>query len=317
MRDGAGPWGPTLDRRCRVCRCAGALSVIRPVAGASLLSMGELGAIRRYHYWSDRSIAEVASDNDIALNGRMRWALRFPNFPFIAQLELGSQESRDRSRAEVASKVETAIGQSAVEDFVTPPPVMFAKGVGHMEFARTTVRYATNDGAVMHTVAKSSVGRRVDVCLFGSMDNFGHYVRAASSPEGGWTSSAWYAIEELLASRGTVNTSQWDDDQSIAVEALQIALHQGETHHVRHHEGRPWTRGFTIGGADAVEWLAVIFKDVELDQARWDLDEHADRIVVGAPLWIRTPRPEPITLYHRNRATLAPPDLSGSTASER
>jgi hypothetical protein len=260
--------------------------------------MGELGAVRRYHYWSDRGIRQIAADNDLALTGRSRWALRFPSFPFIAQFELG-QEARDLRRNEVARKIETAIGLHAVEDFVTPPPVSFAKGTGHVEIARTTVRYASNDGVVLHVTGKSSVDARVEVCLFGSIDNTPHYIRTAPSDEEGWTSSAEYAIEELLLSRGTKNTSQWNDDEKIAVEAIKIALHQGETGHTENHRGKPWTRGFTIGSADDVEWFAVIYKDVELTKGRWRLDHDVDRILVGAPLWVRTALPEPITLYIR------------------
>lgn len=133
------------------------------------------------------------------------------------------------------------------------------------------------------------------------MDNFPHYLRAAPSPKEGWTSSAWLAIEELLASRGAVNTSQWDDDESISVEALGIALHQGETGHTRDHAGKPWTRGLTIGSSDDAEWFAEIFKDVALTKDRWRLEDPADRILVGAPLWIRTALPQPITLYHQTR----------------
>jgi hypothetical protein len=261
--------------------------------------MGELGAVRRYHYWSDRSIRQIATDNDIALTGRLRWGLRFPSFPFIAQFELG-QEPSDLRRNEVARKIETEIGLNAVEDFVTPPPVGFAKGTGHMEIARTTVRYSSvNDGVVIHFTTKSSEGTRVQVCLFGSIDNTPNYIKAAPSNKAGWTSSAWYAIEELLLSHGAGNTSQWDDDESIAVEAMQIALHQGKTGHTKDHKSKPWTRGFTIGGADDVEWFAVIYKDVELTKGRWRLDDDVDRILVGAPLWIRTAQPQPITLYHK------------------
>jgi hypothetical protein len=265
--------------------------------------MGELGAVRRYHYWSDRSVRQIAVDNDIALTGRLRWGLRFPSFPFIAQLELG-QEASDLRRNEVARMIETAIGLHAVEDFVTPPPVSFAKGVGHMEIARTTVRYASaNDGVVIHFTVKSSDGARVEMCLFGSIDNTPHYISAAPSNKSGWTSSAWYAIEELLLSHGTKNTSQWDDDEKIAVEALGIALHQGETGHTKVHKGKPWTRGFTIGSADDVEWFAVIYKDVELTKNRWRLDHDVDRILIGAPLWIRTAHRQPIMLYHKASRT--------------
>jgi hypothetical protein len=47
-----------------------------------------------------------------------------------------AQEARTLDRAEVARRIETAIGDLAVEGFVTPPPVAFAKGVGSVEFAQ-------------------------------------------------------------------------------------------------------------------------------------------------------------------------------------
>jgi hypothetical protein len=83
---------------------------------------------------------------------------------------------------------------------------------------------------------------------------------------------------------------------------MKIALHQGETGHTKNHKGKPWTRGFTIGNADDVEWFAVIYKDVALTKGRWDFDnedDNADRILIGAPLWIRTALAQPIMLYHK------------------
>lgn len=183
--------------------------------------MGELGSIRRYHYWSSRRIQTIAADNDIVLN-RRRWAMRSPSVPFIGQIEIG-EDGRNLCRNEVAAKLEIAIGLQAVEDLVTPPPVQFAKGVGHIEFARFVGLYGANDGAVMHVRGKSSNGHLVEVCLFGSMDNFSGYIQKAEFKKDGWYSSAWYAIRELLDSRGERNTSQWDDDESRAVEALKIA----------------------------------------------------------------------------------------------
>jgi hypothetical protein len=156
---------------------------------------------------------------------------------------------------------------------------------------------------VMHAMKKSSLGHRADVCLFGSMDNFAGYIRGADYNPSGWTSSAWYAIDELLTSRGQENSSQWDDEESRAVEALKIATGQGITGHIREHKGRPWTRGFTVGYADEAEWLAEIYVDVELTKDRWrfhpDEPEYgAERILIGAPIWIRTISPKPVTLYH-------------------
>lgn len=75
----------------------------------------------------------------------------------------------------------------------------------------------------MHIRKVNSLGRRVDICLFGGMSNFSGYIQKADCNPSGWTSSAWYAIDELLQTRGQENTSQWDHEESRAVEALKIA----------------------------------------------------------------------------------------------
>jgi hypothetical protein len=77
--------------------------------------------------------------------------------PFIGQIEIG-ESKRDLQRSEVASRLETAIGLHAVEDMITSPPVRFAKGVDHIEFARFTRTYALNEGVVMHTRIRNSQG---------------------------------------------------------------------------------------------------------------------------------------------------------------
>ena len=201
------------------------------------------------------------------------------------------------------------------QDLITPPPASFAKGVGHIEFARFAGSYAEGEGALMHIQTRNSLMARVDVCLFGSMDNFWGCIQRADYNPAGWTSSAWYAIEELLDSRGQENTSQWDDEESRAVEALKIALGQGITTHIGDHKDRPWTRGFTIGSAKSAEWFADIYVDVELTKDRWDFsplepEYGAERILIGAPAWIRTVTPRPLTLYHMRGNGSGPVDIA-------
>ena len=269
--------------------------------------MGELGTIRRYYYWSDRRIREIAADNDITLTTRWPWNYRTPSIPWVGQVEIGEPQ-RNLRRNEIANKLESAIGLHAVEDLITPPPARFTKGSGHIEFARFISSYAGNEGAIMHARKISSLGQRADICLFGSMDNFAGYIQQADYNPSGWTSSAWHAIDELLETHGRKNTSQWDDEESRAVEALKIALGQGITTHVGKHKDRPETRGFTIGNAEDTEWMAEIYVDVELTKDRWnfspaDPEFGAERILIGAPLWIRTTSPKGLTLYHTNRNT--------------
>src|SRR6266545_3242423 len=90
--------------------------------------------IRRYAYWSDRRIRQIAADNDIPLERRFRWTPRL-KVPFIGELEV-AEERRTLYRNEMARRVEEAIGELAVGDFVTPPSVRFAKGTGRIVFSQ-------------------------------------------------------------------------------------------------------------------------------------------------------------------------------------
>ncbi len=264
--------------------------------------MGELGVIHSYAYWSDRRIRDIASANGITLERRVSWKAKTASIPLIGSLEF-AQEARTLDRAEVAHRIETAIGDVAVQDFVTPPPVEFAKGVGHVEFAQFMGGVEKRQGVVMHTSTRSSTGVRVDVCLFGSLENTADYVGGSDEPPAGWSSSAARTIALYIQSRGTINNSQWDDRESLAVEALKIATEQGVTGTWDEHKNKPWTRGFTLGHATESEWFAQIYSDVVLDKDRWTFDRDGglspdvDRILIGAPLWVRTPGSHAATRY--------------------
>jgi hypothetical protein len=254
-------------------------------------------------YWSDRLIRRIAVDNDIALERRLRWASRI-KAPAVWELEV-SPQGRSLPRNEIARKIEAAIGELAVADFVTPPPVRYAKGIGQILFSQFVGVSTVNEGIVAHTSVSSSDGHRVEVCMFGSVDNMAGYAGAHDRTTEGWVSSAAPAIFAFLESRGTINQSQWDDPEAISVEAFKIATKQGIT--PESEEGKPWTRGFTLSHADDSEWLAEIYSDVELDQSRWNLDEAVDRIIIGAPLWIRSPGAQSITRYQTLRAQTESP----------
>ncbi|WP_157362017.1 hypothetical protein [Haloechinothrix halophila] len=263
--------------------------------------MGKLRVVQRYAYWADRRIRTIAADNGISLDRRTNWKAKIGNIPLIGGMEF-AQDARILDRAEVAKRIEKAIGRRAIQDSVTPPKGYFAKGVGHVEFAQLAGVYGRRDGAVMHTSIRTSTGDRVDVCLFGSLENMADHAGASDKPPEGWTSSAARTIELYVQSRGTVNDSQWDDPETLALEVLKIATEQGIIGEWKDHVDKPWTRGFTLGCAEESEWFAEIYDDVVLDKDRWTFrhDEAGygvDRILIGAPLWVRTPSPQAMKRY--------------------
>ncbi len=294
------------------------------------MSAARQGDAGSYLYWSDRRVDEIASDNGVTWGGRLNWTLKAA--PQGIGAEVGNRERAALTRREKARKIEKVIGGQAVSAFNTPPPARFAKGLGQINIARFIGGPERDKGAMLHIRTSSVEGRQVDLILFGSLDNFpGRPFRTSSAPDTGWFSSAWYAIAELLESRGTRNTSQWNDLESLSVEALHMALNQGSESPGIDQE--PWSRGFSLGHAYDSEWFAQIYTDVQLTARRWTFHDNrqgADRILIGAPVWVRTASPDSVTRYAELRraannladccpyvgvAVAAPPDRLSTTCS--
>ena len=136
---------------------------------------------------------------------------------------------------------------------------------------------------IVHTRCVASDGSRVEICLFGSVENCAGYLsgqRDGDPPM--WSSSSTWAIEEFIENLGSKPAPIYDDDQSIAVEILRTINNEGMT-------GRHVKRRI-----ESAEWFAQVYKDVELDKNRWDLrpgtdiPKPVDRIVIGMPLWVRS-----------------------------
>jgi hypothetical protein len=146
----------------------------------------------------------------------------------------------------------------------------------------------------------------VAVCLFGSMDNFLEYVQSTGPGfDGGplkeaWVSSSAPAVYDFIASRGTqFDNGLYSTPEDMAVEALKIAYDQGLTGPADARRGinEPWKRAFTYGHAREAQWLANIYLDVDLLTTDHGSQFGFRRVLVGAPLWIRTPDPRAIRLY--------------------
>ncbi|MFJ9085827.1 hypothetical protein ACIRL3_25735 [Streptomyces sp. NPDC102384] len=252
-----------------------------------------------YVYWSDRAIRQTAEDNGIELAGRARWTAGLAGG--FVQVSRAAQERLTRNRVEEARRIEKGLGASVVTELTTPPRAAFVSLSGQVSFARVQLRYAKNPGALLHLQLHTGAGRRVDVCLFGSMDcvrGFGPW----DDFEDGWTSSEMPAIEELLRAEGTAGTAWVEDEQYFSLEALKVALCQGSTGTDEEHADHPQTRGFTVGHHETCSVFAEVYSDVVLDPQRWshhadDPLADADRIIVGRPLWVRTQHPDRAIRY--------------------
>jgi hypothetical protein len=163
----------------------------------------------------------------------------------------------------------------------------------------------------------------VAVCLFGSMDNFPEYIRESGPRTAqGWTSSAARSVFKYLKSHGRdiEGDGFLDTLGDMAYAALQIARDQGTykgAWECTYGLDRPWERSYTYGDAVEAQWLAQIYLDMTLEEIYLDMtreDREAGfeagydveglseeipyrRVLIGAPLWIRTPGPRAVRLY--------------------
>ncbi|MFI7246536.1 hypothetical protein [Streptomyces qinglanensis] len=251
------------------------------------------GALGAYRYWSQRRVEEFAGENGIDLSWRKR-AYTSPEIPFTGQWQL-TTERTERTRYEVAQRITQAVGHLAGKALAKPPPARVASGRGCVEFALYSGA-APRPEVLLHTRDRDAAGRRVDVILFGSLDNTGYRPGDAEGP--GRTPSSWWAVRDLLASRR--HEHGWGDDEAIAMEALRIALDPGEPG--PRPAGEP--RESTLARIADCHWYAEVYLDIELDHGRWHLAgepgmEDAHRIVVGAPLWARVGGQVPLRRPHR------------------
>ncbi|MFG3228176.1 hypothetical protein ACGF07_25790 [Kitasatospora sp. NPDC048194] len=264
--------------------------------------MGKARISGRFLYWSDRAVQSLAEDNGVDLGRNSRFqanvSATVSHLPVSAQVQgaFSSSERKTRNRLEEAERIKEAMGSKATEALDQPPKAPWVWTVGRVNLSKM-IHYAKNDGLLVHLQTTNRAGHRIDLCLFGSMDNL-YGSGPLDSFTGGWYSSAYYAVQELLETRGQVNTSQWDDPEALSVEVLRIALEEGRLPDSE--PGRPETRGRTILHAEACELMAEVYTDVVLTESRWNLTDDlqgAQRIIVGRPLWVRTTSEDAVVRY--------------------
>jgi hypothetical protein len=245
--------------------------------------VGELGVIHRYSYWSEQRVRAIADDNNIDLNRRWLLSFKTPDLPALPGAQF-AEERRTIQRHEIAQRIERAIGQIAVEDFVTPPPASFAKGQGPLTFTVYVRRYGKKKrdrkAVLVHTRATASDGTRVEVCLFASIENCAGYLNARKAHADGWSSSSEPAMEEFIFN----HTRMYDDPEDRAIDLLWTIYYSDFL-----------TSRDVFKRFDSAEWFAEVYRDIEINDDRSLIrPDHplipgpVNRIVIGAPLWIRS-----------------------------
>lgn len=273
--------------------------------------MGELGATTEYLYWSNRRVNRFLEDNNLAAVP-VTSTITSPAFSWLPTFSRSTTKSR-ALRPQATKVIEEALGQLAVTKFNAPGPVTYAKGISTVVFGEfiTWLVQPVRQPAVMFTAVDYDRRDRgsVAICLYGSMDNFLEYVQSAGpgydgGPLGeGWVSSAAPAVYNFIRSQGQQLSAPYDEPEDMAVEALKIADGQGMYRafdEVEFGTEKAWQRAFTYGDARKSQWLAQIYLDVDLEASDVGRTDGFRRVLIGSPLWIRTPSPKAIRLYSKS-----------------
>lgn len=260
------------------------------------------GAVK-YLYWSERRTGRFIVDNDLAAPQITR-TITSPSLNWLPTLSRTATSSGGL-RPQIANAIEKSLGKIAVNHFNVAGPIRYAKGASNMVFGefRGHTDKAERQPALMFTAVDYDRQDResVAVCLYGSMDNFPEYILDAGPGfRDGWTSSSARAVYDFIKSHGT----QFDiyTRTSMASEALKIADGQGLTgiftdEYTSLGNDQPWLRGYTYGESKHSEWLAEIYLDVDLLKTVSGAEDGFRRVLVGAPLWIRTRTVPGVELY--------------------
>lgn len=275
--------------------------------------MGELGGTVEYLYWSTRRTSRFIEDNGLSVQPVTR-TFTSPSFGWLPTFSR-SKTSASGVRPQIAKAIEGALGQIAVSRFNAPGPIQYAKGtsvVVFSEFMHVSSQREDRPTVIFTVVDHSRRDRgSVAVCLFGSMDNYPEYIQdRGPKSHWGWSSSAAPTVFNFIKSHGKELGRHPFGSTSgeIAGAALQIAYSQGMyggDYRYPHGMDRPWMRSYTYGDAREAEWLAQIYLDrtrEQLHEEGIDINDYGcnlpvSRILIGAPLWIRTPRPHSVRLY--------------------
>jgi hypothetical protein len=276
--------------------------------------MGELGGTTEYLYWSARRTSRFMEDNGLSTQP-VTQTLTSPSFGWLPTFSR-SKTSTTETRPQIATAIEGALGQTAVTRFDGPGPIQYAKGTSIVVFSEfmhaCPKRKNYREPTVIFTMADYSRKDResVAVVLFGSMDNYPEYIQHAGPKKTeGWSSSAAPAVFNFIKSHGKNlgDPPNGGTPGEIAVSAFQIGYSQGigGSNRAFHGMDRPWMRAYTYGDAREAQWLAQIYLDMSSEEIEsegismracaYDFPVH--RILIGTPLWIRTPKPRSVRVY--------------------
>lgn len=253
--------------------------------------MKPLSTVLEYHYWSDRMTDQIINNNVTEAPIRTEAG--------VTLFGLGlkrTEQPAPSTRAAKAVAIESLLSDLVVRDIDYNGPLDYLTRRSQLILSPLMTTSGDYSGAVnMFTELKSQSGKRVGICLFGSVTNVCELdLEVPAWRHYGWTSSTNDGVELLLDAGANGETAKnpesiWKPtgkptsfSYEVCANALNISVGQGEFHD---DTPKPWHRGYTIGHFDNVEWLARIYHsyaDIRIPGETFDL------VHVGAVLWVRS-----------------------------
>lgn len=258
--------------------------------------MGELSGTQKYLYWSHRRALRLLEDSDVQIPESSQWKVATPSFRNVLPT---IEHARGRSRTtktELARIFQRSFGQRIVSDLSSPAPIEFASGIHPVMFGEFVSPDGVPQRALIYVRVPVENSEPVAVCLFGSLEHYAEFVIEAGAERGGWTASSAVDIERFLTTGQFEDGVICDSQEDIAREAVKVCCYQGETGPGLDTR-KGYNRNFTYGESDFCEWCAEIFFDVDLSIDELGSECGHSRVLVGAPLWVRTPSLRNIYLY--------------------
>ncbi|MEV6105568.1 hypothetical protein AB0M28_12755 [Streptomyces sp. NPDC051940] len=256
----------------------------------------------KYKYWSNRRVLLVAEDNGIRPGPAATASLGVNLGVFQAQVQ--EPAGQIKQRTELADAVERVIGDQAEVTFARLPAVEWAEGAGTVHFSEVHGQHET-EAVVLHVRTADPQGRQVDLCLFGSRE----HTRPFRMTE-------MYERQDVGSGLGTATQLITNfDDRLREGEHLRLPVHPqlawAAVRLAAHYERplaereRLYVSSMHLEQGPECEWFAEIYCDVVLPEMFRSEGYH--RVLIGAPLWVRTATPETLERYRRAREGRASP----------
>ncbi|WP_369380411.1 hypothetical protein [Streptomyces sp. cg36] len=213
--------------------------------------------------------------------------------------------------ARTARRLTRRLASHTHEIGTAPQGVRFVKGHTPLVLGQLCINHERTAGGLFYAQQGSTV-----VLLFASLRHLSPDVTSrgvgddAHNPYGWFSSRAHDVYCWLAGITGGPDGPRYRfrDDHHFAEECLKIALHQGDSGSPRR-ASTPWLQPFRFGHIErGCSWLAEIHWDVRVREPQWEWHEmwpngrryggiRVDRILIGAPFWLRTAPDAPMLHY--------------------